>query len=470
MSWLLAMLLALIAADSKSPPEPAVLLRLLPHPGEWNEFAPEWFPDNRRLLFSSNRGGDGTKLYTVDIETEVVRPFFHKPGNWTFGRPSPDGTRIACVSDRSGRDSLWILDADTGAGKRMTTGGRGGFERISWSPDGKRIVFAWDGDGHGQQLWLLDLESATPHKLTTTKAANTAPDWSPDGEWIAFMSRRNSSPDLYKVKPDGTELTRLTSETTLDWWPSWSPNGKSIYYWSGWKFDFNLKRISADGSSATTLTDRRDWNWCPSVSPSGETIAFDSRHDGHRGIWVAKPDGTEARKLTNRNTSDFVDVARSKGVGEALARHAYSRRIDPDADYVTNTEVRMLLRTLLDRAELSGAVRLAEWNLQRDPKSIYASDLLLEAHRRAGRSTPIQALEIVNAFREGSPEKAWRLYDTSLAGFPSWNPVPASWLTLLAREAHDRGEILESRRILERTLSAYPDFEAARALLDQLTP
>ncbi|AXJ02153.1 WD40-like Beta Propeller Repeat [Cyclonatronum proteinivorum] len=170
-------------------------------------------------------------------------------------------------------------------------------EHPAWSPDGRYIAFnhinpAADENTSSRGLYLLNLENGERRLIIEGSARN--PDWSPDGEWIIF-----NSGDIFKIRPNGTELTRLTGQG-MSFFPRWSPDGNTISYGKSgtgsglWFFhlpDSTYQRFGFGASPA-------DW------SPDGTHIvysALDQFEDpvSARGqIWVADTANTVSTQLT----------------------------------------------------------------------------------------------------------------------------------------------------------------------------
>ncbi len=81
---------------------------------------------------------------------------------------------------------------------------------------------------YGGNLWLLDLADGQTRQLTTA-GQNATPAWSPDGQWLTFVSRTNGNADLYRIRPDGTALTRLTTDLHDDILPTYAPDGTLFF-------------------------------------------------------------------------------------------------------------------------------------------------------------------------------------------------------------------------------------------------
>jgi Tol biopolymer transport system component len=134
-----------------------------------------------------------------------------------------------------------------------------------------------DGDGGGVM------------QLTFNGAEDSWPRWSPNGEWIAFHSNVDGNFEIYIVRPDGTDLTRVTDYTGLDQFPEWSPNGKQLAI----RRDTDLYLIDLDGSNPIQLTDEAiGFNQMASWSPDGKKLAFLSTREGYPSVFVMDIDGS----------------------------------------------------------------------------------------------------------------------------------------------------------------------------------
>src|SRR4029453_16197616 len=126
---------------------------------------------------------------------------------------------------------LMSIDAN-GTGLAALTGEGRNAGMPSWSPDGKQVVYrAVDGSTRG--LRILDIAAKATRVLDTGSNYDTFPNWSPGGDWIAFTSKRDGDYEIYRIKPDGTHLQRLTRLPGPDAHPSFSPDGQWIAFATG---------------------------------------------------------------------------------------------------------------------------------------------------------------------------------------------------------------------------------------------
>jgi Tol biopolymer transport system component len=186
---------------------------------------------------------------------------------------------------------------------------------LAAAPSGtQKIVFARVFPNAGQVgLFIAAADGSDEHLLLAgSKEIDYDPVWSPDGTSIVFTSDREGSADLFRVKPDGTGLERLTTNTAYDDQAAFSPDGKQLVFVTTraggranlWTMDLQTRR----GKALTTGT---GGDFRPSWSPDGQWIAFSSDRGGTmpfgKGRWehlqiedvyVIHPDGTGLKRIT----------------------------------------------------------------------------------------------------------------------------------------------------------------------------
>ncbi len=219
---------------------------------------------------------------------------------------SPDGARLAFVSNESGSYKLWMINRD-GTGLRQLTTGKGDDRYPAWSPDGNQIAFASTRNGNWD-IWAMEAPAANAaepvlHQLTTHPLADLAPAWSRDGRKIAFVSYRDLEYSVYTMNADGSEQRKLTTGGNGDWGPAWSVDGSNITFVSTRSGHGDLYRIPSDATPKgpyTRLTDTPERDMIPALSPDGSKIAFVSERNGSRDIWVMNTDGTNPVRVTHQ--------------------------------------------------------------------------------------------------------------------------------------------------------------------------
>jgi len=224
---------------------------------------PSWSPDGTRIAFISERRGDGG-IFTISsssVDSYPEQLMGNQPDDFSIdadsGAPSwsPDGTRIAfSASDRDGDYEVYTMFLD-GSDVRKLTGNRSDDLNPSYSPDGTRIAFVSDRDGN-KEIYTMSSDGANQRRLTDNQFDDLYPSWSPDGTRIAFVSDRDGNEEIYTMSSDGADQRRLTDNQYADFSPSWSPKGSSIVFISNRNDDFGVYTISAsDGSAVTRLID-----------------------------------------------------------------------------------------------------------------------------------------------------------------------------------------------------------------------
>jgi hypothetical protein len=137
-------------------------------------------------------------------------------GSAGLGCSSPPGGGQRGAGPAVAADGLYVIDAASGSGKKLTDDAR----ELVWSPDGSRIAFESVRDG-GSEIYVMNAEGSDQRRLTSNGGAY--PAWSPDGSRIAFASGRGGDSEIYVMNADGTGLTNLTSNPAGDHDPDWSP-------------------------------------------------------------------------------------------------------------------------------------------------------------------------------------------------------------------------------------------------------
>jgi Tol biopolymer transport system component/DNA-binding winged helix-turn-helix (wHTH) protein len=143
---------------------------------------------------------------------------------------SPDGSKIAFASTRSGNEEIWVASGDGSRPVQMTSFGGPAAQNPRWSPDGRTILFKSRKEG-SSDLYLLDPATAAVRRLTDHPASEIEPAWSRDGRWIYFGSNRTGRTEIWKMPAAGgpaTQITKNGGQTAVE-----SPDGKWIFYSKG---------------------------------------------------------------------------------------------------------------------------------------------------------------------------------------------------------------------------------------------
>jgi Tol biopolymer transport system component len=220
-------------------------------PGE--ELYPTLSPDGQTLVFASSQGGNWD-IYRQPVAARVAINLTEGSDSYdTQPAISPDGARIAFRSSRNG-GGVFVMNID-GTDVRQVT--NEGFNP-TWSPDGRELALNDDNIGNyearntypsASKLWAVDVASGTRRVITTRDAVQA--DWSPHGQRLAFWGeQKGGHRDIWTVAADGqSDPVAVTDDGFIDWNPVWSPDGQYLYFLSNRGGEMNLWRFAIDESN-----------------------------------------------------------------------------------------------------------------------------------------------------------------------------------------------------------------------------
>ncbi len=271
---------------------------------------PQLSPDGGRVVFVVAEIDSKENVYQSDLwlagssEGEPLRLTRH-PKNDRAPRWSPDGRRLAFVSEREEKPQLFLMDARGGEPWKLTDA-KGGVSAFAFSPDGKTIAYlatdapseddekktkakdderVIDKDFKMTHLWTIDLATKKATRLTEGAFTLSDPQYSPDGNSIAMVRRPTpkaddgSLADILIVPASGGAPRVLFDNNGPDSQPRWSPDGKQLAFVSrDGKLSAHgnplLMLIPASGGAAKALTDGELSPGSLSWAPDGRSLYF----------------------------------------------------------------------------------------------------------------------------------------------------------------------------------------------------
>jgi Tol biopolymer transport system component len=185
-----------------------------------------------RLAFQTT--AEDVDIHLMDLEARLVNgvigshPVLRSTRIESSAAFSPDGSRIAFVSSRSGFSEMWVAGRDGTGLQQVTSLGASGLMVGGWSPDGSHLVFE-AAIGGNTDVFVVGRDGGAVRRLTTEPSIDGVPSWSGDGQWIYFASTRAGViADIWRVPAKGGEPVRLTRNGGFE--PRESPDGRYLVY------------------------------------------------------------------------------------------------------------------------------------------------------------------------------------------------------------------------------------------------
>jgi Tol biopolymer transport system component len=203
---------------------------------------------------------------------------------------SPDGGRLAYVSDETGNQDIWITQAVGGAAVNLTGDYRGADDDPAWSPHGTHIAFRSAREDSG--IFLIPSIGGTPLRIASRGSSEAigSPAWSSDGQQLAFVRREDAGGVIEIVSLRTRESRRLNipGESGNRFDLAWSPDGRFFAFVRAAGRDMGASTMwvlrAADGQ-AVALTDGTYDDWSPTWSANSRALFYVSNRSGSMDLW-----------------------------------------------------------------------------------------------------------------------------------------------------------------------------------------
>jgi len=300
-----------------------------------------WSPDGKSLAYSDRTSpNEAASIFLLSLDSPEVRRLTSPLRSRGDFNPefSPDGQTLAFARDLQGVQSIYTIPASGGAERRLTSDNTQKWG-LTWTPDGGEIVFAssswlWQirlrggepkrlqlgQDGvqpsirgnrlvyvqrrRNKNIWRRELNSlvsaGAPDKFISSTRGESGPQYSPDGNKIAFESTRSGAYEIWLCRSDGSSLMQLTHfNPAVTGTPRWSPDGQHIVFDSRAAGNPDIFVIDSQGGPARRLTNEPSNENVPSWSRDGRWIYFASDRTGSWEVWKMLSTGGSAVQVTH---------------------------------------------------------------------------------------------------------------------------------------------------------------------------
>jgi eukaryotic-like serine/threonine-protein kinase len=236
-----------------------------------------WFPSGDEILFASHG-----KLHRSRVDAQPASPHEVAGIESMASRFSLSANGRLAYARTVEDSNIWKLDLKrpgTKAERIIASSRDDDFPHLS--PDSTRIAFASNRTGQ-REIWVADVTGSNPVQLTTLKATSHSPKWSPDGKQVAFSAVIDGNRDIYTIEGAGKSLRRLTDASSEEGRPSWSRDGRFLYFYSTRSGDFEIWKMPATGGPAVQIT--KDTGHSVEESKDGNVLYYSRSRPSTPGI------------------------------------------------------------------------------------------------------------------------------------------------------------------------------------------
>lgn len=309
-----------------------IAVQLIDNPNAWTQFA-DWSPDGQQAIVYRGWQDPVNAQWEEEHKTFRFDPQMWQLDSclvdWATGKVNnvtavervshyngglfyvPGNKKLGFTPLILGVSKPYVMDMD-GRNKRDLSGKDAGFAYgYSSSPDGALISYH-----ENYQIYIANADGSSKRHIATGQSFNFGPRWSPDGQWLLFVSGMHGNCHPYVVKRDGTGLRKIADRHGYQGWiefldvddfhhgssdvPVWSADGKSVFYTARTASAVELFQVTLEGKIVQlTRTAADTLHYHPAPSADGQWLLFGSRREGVRHLFVMRLADRVERQITH---------------------------------------------------------------------------------------------------------------------------------------------------------------------------
>jgi dipeptidyl aminopeptidase/acylaminoacyl peptidase len=256
----------------------------------------DWSPDGVRLVVTTRTGPSDAKAPSSDVRHYKHTSYKFNDTGW--------------FDDK--RSHVWVVDVQSGAARQITSGDEWNDTDPQWSPDSTRIAFVSDRTGHAfdesrnTDVWIVPAEGGALTKISDHDEEDSSPRWSPDGKSIAFTGRLHQTdhPKIFLAPAAGGTPSRNVAPE-LDLIPTnltWAESGRALYFETGVRGEQHLFRTDVRDGKIRQVTKGARAVRAVDIDDAAHRLVYASNDFRHLDdLYTSDLDGSNERKLTNLN-------------------------------------------------------------------------------------------------------------------------------------------------------------------------